>query len=278
MLRLCSFFLMVSSSLFAYQGRGLKDEKTRLARRMITALDQVIWNSIPDGPSKALMHMKREMLQLQLLVSKNYGDQILKALERAQADEQMKKTSAERGEWHSSFRRELIGLLQLEIAQTAVPDKTFGEKLYKEHCASCHGLKGDGKGPLASKLPVHPKDWTKKDLQEDTSASMIYHYLLAPPDKDLAAAFSGTFVMPSFLDILGADEMWAVSFYWKSLSSSQSVLTSKDLQMALPSSGLSLQEIASFSDRDLTKRFPSLLNQIRVVESFSLQTSRKVYR
>ena len=36
-----------------------------------------------------------------------------------------------------------------------------GESLYQEHCASCHGADGDGKGKVASDLSTKPRNFTK---------------------------------------------------------------------------------------------------------------------
>ena len=36
-----------------------------------------------------------------------------------------------------------------------------GESLYQEHCASCHGADGDGKGEVASDLSTKPRNFTK---------------------------------------------------------------------------------------------------------------------
>ncbi len=45
----------------------------------------------------------------------------------------------------------------------AVPegaDPAAGEALYGAHCAVCHGVNGDGRGPAAQALPQPPADFT----------------------------------------------------------------------------------------------------------------------
>ena len=49
---------------------------------------------------------------------------------------------------------------------TKVPKKSpellsQGKKLYEQNCATCHGLKGDGKGQLGVSLKPPPSDFTK---------------------------------------------------------------------------------------------------------------------
>ncbi len=36
-----------------------------------------------------------------------------------------------------------------------------GKKLYETNCASCHGVKGEGKGPAAAALTPHPVDFAQ---------------------------------------------------------------------------------------------------------------------
>lgn len=42
----------------------------------------------------------------------------------------------------------------------AADDLAFGERVYRENCAACHGEKGDGKGPQADRLITKPRDFT----------------------------------------------------------------------------------------------------------------------
>lgn len=42
----------------------------------------------------------------------------------------------------------------------AATDDDLGARLYLENCATCHGKRGDGKGPEASRLKIKPRDFT----------------------------------------------------------------------------------------------------------------------
>ena len=46
----------------------------------------------------------------------------------------------------------LIGAVSLAAAD----DVTDGKAIYVQYCASCHGIKGDGKGPMAPVLTTPP--------------------------------------------------------------------------------------------------------------------------
>lgn len=65
------------------------------------------------------------------------------------------------------------GLPHLALAQTvrafhrsvrdAAPPENFadlGKQVYADHCAQCHGEKGDGKGSAAAELRMAPNDFT----------------------------------------------------------------------------------------------------------------------
>ena len=52
------------------------------------------------------------------------------------------------------------------LGQPPPPKKTSdllaqGKKLYEQNCVTCHGSKGDGKGPLGAALKPPPSDFTK---------------------------------------------------------------------------------------------------------------------
>ena len=60
----------------------------------------------------------------------------------------------------------IFSLWSLSLGQSAPPKKTpelltQGKKLYEQNCATCHGLKGDGKGQLGAVLKPPPSDFTK---------------------------------------------------------------------------------------------------------------------
>ncbi|HYM90621.1 MAG TPA: cytochrome c, partial [bacterium] len=61
----------------------------------------------------------------------------------------------------------LIPLVIDENWHKIVPDAIRGKQVFEQHCAVCHGMNGDGKGPMA--------------------------YTLVAPDKDVLTAFLGLF-------------------------------------------------------------------------------------
>ncbi len=73
----------------------------------------------------------------------------------------------------------LLGLTLLTSAVAHAGDVTQGRVLYLHYCASCHGVKGDGHGPVAASLKTPPADLRLlssrygNPLSEDQIASFI---------------------------------------------------------------------------------------------------------
>jgi mono/diheme cytochrome c family protein len=57
----------------------------------------------------------------------------------------------------------LMSLARLKLAAGAVGSDERGNQrgLYREHCAHCHGITGDGAGPTAAFLNPYPRDYRK---------------------------------------------------------------------------------------------------------------------
>lgn len=87
--------------------------------------------------------------------------------------------------------------------------------LYREHCAHCHGVTGDGMGPTAAFLNPYPRDYRKGQYKFKSTpvGSRPTHEDLR---KIVIDGIPGT-AMPSF-KLLAADEVDALVHYVKYLS------------------------------------------------------------
>lgn len=53
-----------------------------------------------------------------------------------------------------------------ETAPAITPeDRAAARDRFENHCASCHGMDGRGRGPVAASLNPSPRDWTDPDWQ-----------------------------------------------------------------------------------------------------------------
>jgi mono/diheme cytochrome c family protein len=67
----------------------------------------------------------------------------------------------------STFRHSLIAALACAAFPVAAQDAESGAEIYREHCATCHGIEASGQGPMAGVLLVQPVDLTKLTAGND---------------------------------------------------------------------------------------------------------------
>jgi copper transport protein len=84
-----------------------------------------------------------------------------------------------------------------------------GQATFADNCTACHGVGGDGNGPMAKDLKVPPADLTAPHVGTHTIGD-IFHWL----------TFGGqSGVMPAFAELLQADDRWDVINFLLILSS-----------------------------------------------------------
>ena len=123
------------------------------------------------------------------------------------------------GEPNEPFVLPESGLDARKVALAAGPSggEASGRQrgLYRQHCAHCHGISGDGAGPTAAFLNPYPRDYRQGAFKFKSTARAA-----KPTSEDLRRilheGIAGT-AMPSFL-LLPADEIDALVEYVKYLS------------------------------------------------------------
>lgn len=121
------------------------------------------------------------------------------------------------------------------------PDITFGENLYQIHCASCHGKKGDGKGPAGAGLNPAPSSFIDESLMEILTPLQSFN--------TIKSGIPGTGMVP--FDQLSNEEIWSLSFYILSMRFSEEETQSEKSGIT----SVSLEEAATLSDIDLQERY-----------------------
>lgn len=94
-----------------------------------------------------------------------------------------------------------------------------GEVLYNQYCASCHGAKGDGKGPAAAALKPKPTDFL--DMAYMSMRSRVDHY------ESIMNGRSGT-TMPSWKTTLSNKDIWDIIVYIEHLFNHQVGIHAKE--------------------------------------------------
>ena len=82
-----------------------------------------------------------------------------------------------------------------------------GKTIFFEHCMECHGIKGDGRGPIAPYL-------------EETPANLLAQKTQTEPDEALfeIIKYGAHLEMPSWEGILSDQEIWKVVKYLRNLN------------------------------------------------------------
>lgn len=91
-----------------------------------------------------------------------------------------------------------------------------GRVLYMRHCSHCHGTSGDGAGPTAEYLYPRPRDY-RKGVFKFTSTPSLKEPARQDIHRILQNGIPGTY-MPSFVPMLGTDELNAVVEYVRFLA------------------------------------------------------------
>jgi mono/diheme cytochrome c family protein len=77
-----------------------------------------------------------------------------------------------------------------------------GQQTYREHCQSCHGEKGDGRGEKAAQLAVAPGDFTDTQKMAGITDGELFWQIT-----------KGRLPMPAFAGKLSEQKRWQVVDY-----------------------------------------------------------------
>ena len=109
--------------------------------------------------------------------------------------------------WRDVFLAALGADAALDMPTTAV-DLAAGERLYAQHCASCHGVRGMGDGPAGKGLNPPPPALGSADVMRDVLPSLMY--------RIVSVGIEGT-AMTGFATTLSPDERWSIVSYLNGL-------------------------------------------------------------
>lgn len=84
--------------------------------------------------------------------------------------------------------------------------RTAGQKIYLKRCVSCHGKTGDGDGPNAADLGIHPAKLSDPTILRQTDGELFWKITV------------GKKPMPSYATRLSPTDRWDVINYLRSLA------------------------------------------------------------
>ena len=109
-----------------------------------------------------------------------------------------------------------IAALDFDIGAT---DATAGQILFEQHCVSCHGASGDGKGPATQDMDRNPRSFVTAEFKFDTDADWQ-----RGTDADIAnvirlgaTAYGGSPLMPPWGQVLSDEDIVDLVAYIRSL-------------------------------------------------------------
>jgi mono/diheme cytochrome c family protein len=106
-------------------------------------------------------------------------------------------------------------LIEPHFASRGKPSAAYGEKVFVEYCAVCHGLHGQGDGPRTA---FFSDQQYIPDLTVDGFLDKRDNELLTAVREGLARYDKPAIVMPQFKYILGETEIRSVIAYVKTLT------------------------------------------------------------
>jgi len=113
--------------------------------------------------------------------------------------------------WMSCLITLSFSLLTFPAAAAEKVDLALGESVFKEICFSCHGLKGDGKGPNWTGTIPRPQVFANPDymsrMTEQYMVDVVKYGKLAVLKKETPPADYEAVAMPSFEDVLDDDQI-----------------------------------------------------------------------
>lgn len=101
------------------------------------------------------------------------------------------------------IQRGLIAAYDLAVTPKQVPDVAAAGTLYAANCVTCHGARGDGKGPSAARLDPPPSDFTDRTRAAERSVYGLYN--------TISLGVAGT-SMVAFSHLSDA-QRWQLAFY-----------------------------------------------------------------
>ena len=103
----------------------------------------------------------------------------------------------------AAMRQVFISGYDVPVTPRRTPDLSTASALYMEQCSGCHGMTGQGDGPLAASLDPPPTDFTERERYRDRTLLGLYN--------TITQGLEGT-AMQSYASLSEA-QRWALAFY-----------------------------------------------------------------
>ncbi len=106
----------------------------------------------------------------------------------------------------------LLGGVSVALGQADSADAAKGAQIYQLYCVTCHGVTGDGQGPVGKTLDPPPRDFTKGDFKYGSSDKDVFEVI-----SNGAASKGGTPLMAPWGSVIPEADRWALVKHIRSL-------------------------------------------------------------
>jgi high-affinity iron transporter len=127
----------------------------------------------------------------------------------------------------NSINTELLATFSIEINKTPVTpvSLTNGKKIFENNCSVCHGLKGNGDGPMASQFDPSPAVLSDPKLTGDANSTAYDNF------EVINVGIANT-AMIAWAGILSETQIWDVTYYLRTFSNANLQLPPVNLELA----------------------------------------------
>ena len=155
------------------------------------------------------------------------------------------------------IKMQIILLRLIDIYPEQYPDITEGKKHFLANCQSCHGITGEGNGPLSVSFTPRPTNFSDNSLMQLISPLQVFN------TARLGVQGTG---MKAF-DELSDKQLWQIAFYIKSLPFEKNCSVSNDsLEIIFRKieQTISLSDISLLSDKELKEKMQGNNNELSI--------------
>ena len=137
----------------------------------------------------------------------------------------------------NSINSELLATFNIEINKTPITPVSLvnGKKIFENNCSICHGLTGNGDGPMASQFDPSPAVLSNAKLTGDANTTAYDNF------EVINVGIANTAMM-AWAGVLSETQIWDVTYYLRTFS---------NVNVQLPPVNLELATIESSADSNL---------------------------
>ena len=137
----------------------------------------------------------------------------------------------------NSINSELLATFNIEINKTPITPISLvnGKKIFESNCLICHGLTGNGDGPMASQFDPSPAVLSNAKLTGDANTTAYDNF------EVINVGIANTAMM-AWAGVLSETQIWDVTYYLRTFS---------NVNVQLPPVNLELATIESSADSNL---------------------------